>query len=184
MLTYNATKVCLHVAHDRRILLDHLRRTSRSNDHCVLRSSQGGFHYLRLQCQKFCNCSLLFSASPRSSTLAMPFTKWTIFHGFDPYLGNLITFTLLVKKFTFRYFLVTSNYFFYGETLVEQFGVVINSGDPLMLYYEKRQTTKNTNDKKRQKRKITKNQLRSKLPPHSCPISPVSSCDHNKQHIS
>ena len=25
-----------------------------------------------------------------------------------------------------RYFLVTSNYFFYGETLMEQFGVVIN----------------------------------------------------------
>ena len=25
-----------------------------------------------------------------------------------------------------RYFLITSNYFFYGETLVEQFGVVIN----------------------------------------------------------
>ena len=27
-----------------------------------------------------------------------------------------------------RYFLVTSNYFLYGETLMEQFGVVINSG--------------------------------------------------------
>ena len=36
--------------------------------------------------------------------------------------------------------------------MVEQFGVVINSGDPLMLYYEKRQTTKNAKDK-RQKRK-------------------------------
>ena len=79
--------------------------------------------------------------------MAMPFTKWTIFHGFDPCHGNLIPFTFLVKKFTFRYFLVTSNYFFYGETLVEQFGVVINSGDPLMLYYEKRHKTKNTQNK-------------------------------------
>ena len=82
--------------------------------------------------------------------MAMPSTKWTIFPGFDPCLGNLIFFTFLVKKSTSRYFLVTSNYFFYGETLVEQFGVVINSGDPLMLYYEKRQTTKiqKTKDKK------------------------------------
>ena len=39
----------------------------------------------------------------------------------------------VTKKSASRYFLVTSNYFFYGETLVEQFGVVINSGDPLLL---------------------------------------------------
>jgi len=38
------------------------------------------------------------------------------------------------------YFLVTSNYFFYGETLVEQFGVVINSGPnflPILVRYHR-----------------------------------------------
>ena len=55
-----------------------------------------------------------------------------------------------------------------------------------MLYYEKRQTTKNAKDKRQKetKKENHSDQLRAKLPPHSCPISPVSSCDHNKQHIS
>ena len=37
------------------------------------------------------------------------------------------------------YFLVTSNYFFYGETLVEQFGVVINKVDflPILVKYHR-----------------------------------------------
>jgi len=38
------------------------------------------------------------------------------------------------------YFLITSNYFFYGETLVEQFGVVINSGPdflPILVRYHR-----------------------------------------------
>jgi phosphatidate cytidylyltransferase len=37
------------------------------------------------------------------------------------------------------YFLVTSNYFFYGETLVEQFGVVINNVDflPSLVRYHR-----------------------------------------------
>ena len=37
------------------------------------------------------------------------------------------------------YFLVTSNYFFYGETLVEQFGVVVNKVDflPLLVKYHR-----------------------------------------------
>ena len=37
------------------------------------------------------------------------------------------------------YFLVASNYFFYGETLVEQFGVVINRVDflPILVKYHR-----------------------------------------------
>jgi len=37
------------------------------------------------------------------------------------------------------YFLITSNYFFYGETLVEQFGVVINRVDflPFLVRYHR-----------------------------------------------
>ena len=58
----------------------------------IVRSVQG------LVSNFFNNCFLLFSASLRSSTLVMPSTKWIIFHGFDPCLGNLIPFTFLVKK--------------------------------------------------------------------------------------
>ena len=37
------------------------------------------------------------------------------------------------------YFLIASNYFFYGETLVEQFGVVINRVDflPILVKYHR-----------------------------------------------
>ena len=37
------------------------------------------------------------------------------------------------------YFLVASNYFFYGETLVEQFGVVVNQVDflPFLVKYHR-----------------------------------------------
>ena len=37
------------------------------------------------------------------------------------------------------YFLIASNYFFYGETLVEQFGVVINRVDflPVLVKYHR-----------------------------------------------
>ena len=37
------------------------------------------------------------------------------------------------------YFLVASNYFFYGETLVEQFGVVVNKVDflPVLVKYHR-----------------------------------------------
>ena len=52
----------------------------------------------------------------------------------------IISCVSIAKKDCCRYFLVTSNYFFYGETLVEQFGVVINSGPnflPVLVRYHR-----------------------------------------------
>ena len=52
----------------------------------------------------------------------------------------IISCVSFAKKNCSRYFLVTSNYFFYGETLVEQFGVVINSGPnflPVLVRYHR-----------------------------------------------
>ena len=67
----------------------------------------------------------------------LPFSNW-IFSIQDLlfitiHIMSNVFFQLLTLSFflLFRYFLVTSNYFFYGESLIDYFGVLINSSELL-----------------------------------------------------
>ena len=74
-----------------------------------------------------CYTCSFYSALLRLSTSDTLCTKWTTFPGSGLSPGLFIFQALETNCIlTLRYFLVTSNYFFYGETLMEQFGVVIN----------------------------------------------------------